>query len=117
MLSTPSGGMLATAGGLLFTGDRYGYLIAMDARTGKVVWKFQTGAGISAPAVTYTFEGKQYVAVASAPASLLSVCPEVYSGRTKKRYVCDHGFHRECLRSQPSPKVMPSLSIEKGGLC
>ena len=65
MLSAPSGGMLATAGGLVFTGDPYGYLIAMDAKTGKVMWKFQTGAGISAPAVTYTFEGKQYIAVAA----------------------------------------------------
>jgi len=65
MLSSPSGGMLATAGGLVFTGDRYGYFIAMDAKTGKVVWKFPAGAGISAPPITYTYEGKQYVAVAS----------------------------------------------------
>jgi alcohol dehydrogenase (cytochrome c) len=65
MISTPSAGMLSTAGGLVFTGDRYGYLIAMDARTGKVVWKFQTGAVVNAPPVTYTFEGKQYIAVAA----------------------------------------------------
>jgi alcohol dehydrogenase (cytochrome c) len=65
MLSSPSGGMLATAGGLVFTGDRYGYVIAMDAKTGTVVWKFPAGAGISAPPVTYTYEGKQYIAVAS----------------------------------------------------
>ena len=65
MLSSPSGGMLATAGGLVFTGDRYGYVIAMDAKTGKVVWKFPAGAGISAPPITYTYEGKQYIAVAS----------------------------------------------------
>ena len=37
----------------------------MDARTGKVLWKFQTGAGIRAPPITYTFEGKQYIAVAA----------------------------------------------------
>lgn len=64
-LSVPSGGMLATAGGLVFTGDRYGYLVAFDAETGKVRWKFQTGAGISAPPITYTLDGKQYLAVAS----------------------------------------------------
>jgi alcohol dehydrogenase (cytochrome c) len=65
MLNAPTGGMLATAGGLVFTGDRYGYFIALDAETGKVRWKFQTGAGIYAPPITYTLDGKQYVAVAS----------------------------------------------------
>lgn len=65
MLSAPSGGMLATAGGLVFTGDPYGYVIALDARTGKVLWKFQTGAQIAAPPITYTFEGRQYIAVAA----------------------------------------------------
>ena len=38
------GGVLATAGGLVFTGDGFGYLIALDARTGKALWRFQTGA-------------------------------------------------------------------------
>jgi alcohol dehydrogenase (cytochrome c) len=65
MLNVPTGGMLATAGGLVFTGDRYGYFIALDAETGKVRWKFPTGASISAPPVTYTLDGKQFVAVAS----------------------------------------------------
>lgn len=65
MLHAPSAGTLATAGGLVFTGDGYGYLIALDARTGRVLWKFQTGAGISAPPIAYTFEGRQYIAVAS----------------------------------------------------
>ena len=65
MLNVPTGGMLATAGGLVFTGDRYGYFIALDAETGKVRWKFPTGASISAPPITYTLDGKQYIAVAS----------------------------------------------------
>jgi alcohol dehydrogenase (cytochrome c) len=65
MLRAPSGGFLATGGGLVFTGDGEGYLIAFDARTGKVLWKFQTGAGISAGPVSYRFRGKQYIAVAA----------------------------------------------------
>ena len=73
MLGAPSAGMLATAGWLVFTGDHFGYLIAIDARTGKVVWKFQTGATIMAPPVTYTFEGRQYIAVASG-GSIIAFC-------------------------------------------
>ncbi len=65
MLHAPSAGALAAAGGLVFTGDTYGYLIAFDATSGKVLWKFQTGAAISAPPITYSFNGKQYIAVAS----------------------------------------------------
>jgi len=53
---------------LVFTGDNYGNFIALDARTGKVLWRFQTGAPVFAPAVTYTFEGKQFIAVGAGPA-------------------------------------------------
>ena len=63
MVRHPSGGVLATAGGLVFTGDNYGNFIAFDAKTGKVLWRFQTGAPVFAPPVTYTFEGKQYIAL------------------------------------------------------
>jgi outer membrane protein assembly factor BamB len=64
LMSNPSG-LLATAGGLVFTGDSDGYMMALDAATGKVLWHFQTGAAIRAPAISYTFRGKQYVAVVS----------------------------------------------------
>ena len=64
LVSTPSG-LLATAGGLIFTGDSDGYFMALDARTGKIVWHFPTGAPIDAPAISYTFRGKQYIAVVS----------------------------------------------------
>jgi alcohol dehydrogenase (cytochrome c) len=65
MVRSPSAGMLATAGGLVFTGDGFGYLIALDARSGKPVWRFQTGGAISAPPVSYSLDGKQYIAVAA----------------------------------------------------
>lgn len=65
MVHEPSGGMLATAGGLVFTGDNFGYLIALDARTGKPVWRFQTGGSIVAPPISYALDGKQYIAVAA----------------------------------------------------
>jgi alcohol dehydrogenase (cytochrome c) len=57
--------MLATGGGLLFTGKETGEFIAVDADTGKVVWQFETGSGINAMPVTYTHQGRQYVTVLS----------------------------------------------------
>jgi alcohol dehydrogenase (cytochrome c) len=57
--------MLATGGGLLFTGKETGEFIALDAETGKQLWQFQTGSGINAMPVTYTHDGRQYVTVLS----------------------------------------------------
>jgi alcohol dehydrogenase (cytochrome c) len=65
MVTPTSSGMLATAGGLVFTGDGQGYLVVLDARTGKPVWHFQTGSRISAPPITYTVNGKQQIAIAA----------------------------------------------------
>ena len=75
MVSPPSAGMLATAGGLVFTGDKEGYLIAFDARTGRVLWKFQTGGAVAAPPISYALEGKQYIAVASGASMLAFALP------------------------------------------
>ena len=62
---TNSSGMLATAGGLLFTGSVEGKFLALDEETGKTVWEFQTSSGINATAVTYTHKGRQYISIAS----------------------------------------------------
>jgi alcohol dehydrogenase (cytochrome c) len=59
------GGLLTTAGGLAFHGDLKGVFKALDAKTGKELWKFNTGSGISAAPMTYVLDGKQYVAVVS----------------------------------------------------
>jgi alcohol dehydrogenase (cytochrome c) len=59
------GGVLTTAGNLVFWGTPEGYLQAADAKTGKIVWKFQTGSGVVAPPVTWSEGGEQYIAVAS----------------------------------------------------
>jgi alcohol dehydrogenase (cytochrome c) len=56
-------GVLATAGGLVFTGDAEGFLTAYDADTGKILWNFQCGSGHHASPITYTLDGKQYLAV------------------------------------------------------
>ena len=57
-------GVLATKSGLVFTGDQLGFM-ALDADTGKELWKFQTGSGINASPITYELDGMQYVAILS----------------------------------------------------
>jgi alcohol dehydrogenase (cytochrome c) len=59
------GGVLTTAGNLVFWGTPEGYLKAADARTGKVLWQFQTGSGVVAPPITWQHQGEQYVSVVS----------------------------------------------------
>jgi lanthanide-dependent methanol dehydrogenase len=58
-------GALATAGGVVFYGTLEGYLKAVDAKTGKELYKFKTPSGIIGNVMTYEHHGKQYVAVLS----------------------------------------------------
>ncbi|MDR3467475.1 MAG: PQQ-binding-like beta-propeller repeat protein [Xanthobacteraceae bacterium] len=57
------GGILATAGGVVFTGESNGKFAAYNSSTGKELWHFNAGAGVNAPPSTYTLDGKQYVVV------------------------------------------------------
>jgi lanthanide-dependent methanol dehydrogenase len=59
------GGALTTAGGLVFYGTLDGWLKALDAKTGKELYKFKTPSGIIGNVMTYEHGGKQYVAVLS----------------------------------------------------
>lgn len=58
-------GALATAGDVVFYGTLEGYLKAVDAKTGKELYKFKTPSGIIGNVNTYTHKGKQYIAVLS----------------------------------------------------
>ncbi len=58
-------GALSTAGGVVFYGTLEGYLKAVDAKTGKELYKFKTPSGIIGNVMTYEQGGKQYVAVLS----------------------------------------------------
>jgi alcohol dehydrogenase (cytochrome c) len=64
-------GTLATGGNLLFVGRNDGRLTALDSRTGKQLWEFQTGAGMHAPVSTFVHRGKQYVLAYSAGNALI----------------------------------------------
>ena len=59
------GGVMTTAGGLVFFGTPEGDFIALDDETGEKLWSFQTGSGIVGQPVTYEMDGEQYVTVVS----------------------------------------------------
>jgi alcohol dehydrogenase (cytochrome c) len=59
------GGVLATAGNLVFCGEMDGSFDAFDANSGRKLWSFNLGAGVQAPPVSYAVDGVQYVAVAA----------------------------------------------------
>jgi alcohol dehydrogenase (cytochrome c) len=50
---------------LVFAGTPEGFLKAFDAKTGKELWKFQTGSGVVAPPISGEMDGEQYIAVVS----------------------------------------------------
>ena len=66
-------GVTTTSGNLVFAGETTGDFIALDATSGDVLYRFNTGGGIGGGIVTYALGGKQYVAVASGPSGLMFV--------------------------------------------
>lgn len=56
-------GVLSTAGGLVFTGDVHGNVLALDADTGATVWHTYAGGQAEQPPITYELDGRQYVLV------------------------------------------------------
>jgi alcohol dehydrogenase (cytochrome c) len=70
MTDVSDAGILTTATNLLFTGGREGYVQALDAQTGKPLWKTNLGGPIGNGPISYQIDGKQYVAVVSG----LSLC-------------------------------------------
>jgi alcohol dehydrogenase (cytochrome c) len=66
--STPAtGGLLSTAGGLVFYGDPEGIFRAVRDDTGEALWAYNVGTGVHGNPTTYTVEGKQYVAIVVGP--------------------------------------------------
>lgn len=64
-------GVLATAGGILLYGDASGYLVAVDQRDGKVLWRLPLNATIKTSPITYSVNGEQFIAI-SAGSNILS---------------------------------------------
>jgi alcohol dehydrogenase (cytochrome c) len=57
------GGLLSTAGGLVFSGYAEGQVVAHDANTLEELWRFETGSAINAPPMSFSADGKQYIAI------------------------------------------------------
>ena len=78
------GGLLSTAGGLVFAGYAEGKVVALDANTLEELWEFDTGSAINAPPMTFMSSGKQYVAIevglgGAWPQWFVSATPELKS--------------------------------------
>jgi alcohol dehydrogenase (cytochrome c) len=58
-------GVLSTGGGVVFAASIDGYLIALDARSGKELWHYQTGSQIQSSPISYRVDGKQFIAVST----------------------------------------------------
>ena len=58
-------GVLATAGDVVFAASKDGNLLALDAKSGKIVWHYQTGAAMRSSPMSYAVDGKQFIAIAN----------------------------------------------------
>jgi alcohol dehydrogenase (cytochrome c) len=76
-------GVMATKGGLVFTGSMTGEFIAYDDQSGKQLWQFQTGSGIVSMPITWEKNGKQYVTVTSGTGGVYAL----YSGDERLKNV------------------------------
>jgi alcohol dehydrogenase (cytochrome c) len=77
--------LLATAGDLIFGGDLDGEAFALDARTGKKLWSFNTGSFIVAPPVSFSVNGRQFVAIASGGGAIIDNQLPTYWPETQGR--------------------------------
>jgi len=71
-----SAGLLATGGGVVFAAARDGNLMAFDARSGKPLWRFQTGSNIDSSPMSYAVDGRQYVALSAGQVLYTFTLPE-----------------------------------------
>ena len=71
----PWSGVMSTAGGLVFGGSNEGWFFALDATTGKPLWRFQTGGLIHTAPISFAVDGRQHVAIASNNAVIVFARP------------------------------------------
>jgi quinohemoprotein ethanol dehydrogenase len=103
-------GTMTTAGNLVFQGRVTGDFVAYDATTGEELWKYPLGLGISAPPVTYSVDGKQYIALLvgwGSGAAALGGKPSVANGWAyglqTRRLVAFSLDGKQVLPPQPAP--------------
>ena len=70
------GGVLTTAGDVVFSGGKEGYFFALDARTGELLWKASVGGQVNAGAMSYSVNGRQYVTIAAGSSLFAYALPQ-----------------------------------------
>ena len=73
--SPPGPGSCPPQAGLVFSGTMEGDFFAADAKTGDVLWRFQTGGAVYANPITYLSEGRQFIAIAAGSALITFALP------------------------------------------
>jgi len=122
-----NGGVLTSAGGLVFAGTAKGTLNAYSAVTGKPLWSFDAGIGIIAPPITYAVNGKQYVAIMAGygggyglPAAFAELAGPRPNGRLLVFALGDKAPYK-VERRAPAPPVLatdvwPAETVAKGAV-
>ena len=103
-----NGGVLATAGGLVFQGSGDGHLYAYRAETGERLWQAPAGSGVVAPPITYELDGEQYLAVMAGwggAAPLTFDMPGTAQGQPGRLLV----FKLDATETLPAPLPVPAL--------
>src|SRR5262249_22983829 len=77
--------LLATGGDLIFSGDVEGYAFALDARTGEKLWSFNIGSTIASSPVTYSVNGRQYIAIGAGARITPPLLPNALFPERKQR--------------------------------
>ena len=98
----PWAGLMSTAGGLVFSGTMEGDFFAADARTGAVLWRFQTGGSVYANPITYLSEGRQFIAIAAGSGLFTFALPEGGPGLGPKPTPTDSASPRSPGRGRPA---------------
>ena len=102
------GGLLATAGDLVFQGLGNGFFSAYDATDGRRLWRFRTGVGIMAPAISYSVDGEQYIAVVAGVGGSHGVHRDRLAGANDGRILA---FRLGGKAVNPAPASLPEKPI------
>ncbi len=110
MADVVDAGVLSTASDLLFTGGREGYALALDAKTGALLWKANVGGSVSNGPMTYMLGGRQYVAFA-AGSSLFVYSLRQYGAGRRQSILRD--YRRVAVRARGHDHLSRHVNIHR----